>query len=126
MSVLIAVPPAPGGVTGELSNRGIMPEAWRAYGWQGQPPLICARMQPPSADPDLSPAQPEAASWGGGGGSDASEASSHGQMGAMWGGADGEVASEGAGGDPAASKVPAATVAHGMLLELIYELAQAQ
>ena len=103
-----------------------MPEAWRAYGWQGQPPLICARMQPESADPDPSPARPEAALWGGAGGSDASEADSHGQMGAMWGGADGEAASEGAGGDLGASDAPADLVTHGMLLELIYELAQVQ
>ena len=124
--MLTAVPPAPGGVTGEFCSRGIMPEAWRAYGWQGQPPLICARMQPEGAAPEPSPACPEAASWGGAGGSDASEADSHGKMGAMWGGADGEVASEGAESGLGACVVPEDLVTHGMRLELAYELAQTQ
>lgn len=130
MSVVTAVPPAPGGVTGEVSDGGYMPDAWRAYGWQGQPPLICARMQPECADSDPSPARPEAASWGGAGSSDVSEADSHGKVGAVWGvvdgGVDSEVASEGTEGRPGAAVAPPDLVTHGMLLEVIYKLAQVQ
>ena len=120
------MPRAPGGVTGEFSNDGVIPDAWRAYGWQGQPPLICARMQPADANADPSPAYPEVASPGGGDGMGATEANSHGKMGATLGGVDGEAAGEGADADADDLDMPTTSAAHGMVVDLFYDLAEVQ
>ena len=116
--MVTAVPSAPGDMTGESSNEVIaVQDEWSAYGWPWQPHLLCARMQPAGADPDPDPSSvsPEAASRGGTG---ASDANSYGNVGAGWGRVDGEVASEGA--DPSDAGAP------GMVVQVIYDLAEAQ
>ncbi len=114
---------APDGVTGEFSNEGMMPDAWRAYGWPGQTPLICARMQPVGANPNPSSASPKATSWVGSGGTGAFEANSHAKMGFMSAGVDGEVAIKGVDAGADDHNSPETFNAHGMVLELIYNLA---
>ncbi|KAK9821612.1 hypothetical protein WJX81_007885 [Elliptochloris bilobata] len=108
----------PGGVTGELRNGEMMPDSWRAYGWAGQPPLICVRMETLAADPDS--AKREAASEASSGGADASEFACEGialEVGSNGGDADAKDPDEGS---------PRSWDTWGLRLELAYDLADLQ